>query len=290
MAQITDLQATNTLGTDDQTILRQGLTDKRISLELAATLSWAKRNEYIHVGEHTTGLIFPTTESFSTYQGKVYFVKEGVSLPYTAVSNTPSSDSNLTTQSLSEKNGILKYRVGQKVAIHSTQIPDWLLKADGSNGISRTVDDVLWEHASTSGLVVNQATKDANPEQYAMYYGDGDGSTTFSLPNWYLGHFARGNPAGVALGETQGDTIRNILGAFSGGNNFTYSGSEGSGAIRITGNLSAGESLDRSPLSNLYSVYRGIDFDASRIVPTSNENRPKSGHITVCIERGKIPS
>lgn len=183
----------------------------------------------------------------------------------------------------------LQYRVGQKAEIHSAQIPDWLLKADGSI-VSRLVDDVLWAHASTSGLVISQTLKDANPEQYAMYYGDGDGSTTFSLPNWYLGHFARGNPAGVTFGETQGDAIRNLIGKVTptfGGplsayipcHNFSgvfaeYSQSSTSG-IQPTGSI---------------TTSTGITFDASRQVPTASENRPKSGNINICIERGKIPA
>jgi hypothetical protein len=109
MAQIPNLQSTNTLGTDDQTILRQGTIDKRISLELAGTLSWAKRNGYIHLGEHITGLVFPDSKSFTTYQGKVYFVVKGVNLPYTALSSDPSSDGNLTPEAAVTKDNISDY-------------------------------------------------------------------------------------------------------------------------------------------------------------------------------------
>ncbi|AUR94313.1 hypothetical protein NVP1193O_182 [Vibrio phage 1.193.O._10N.286.52.C6] len=95
MAQIPNLQSTNTLGTDDQAILRQGTIDKRISLNLAGILSWATREGYSHIGEHTTGSQFPDTASFTTYQGRAYFVDEGVTLPYTSSSNDPSTDTNL---------------------------------------------------------------------------------------------------------------------------------------------------------------------------------------------------
>ena len=98
MAQIPNLQSTNTLGVDDQAILRQGTIDKRIGLNLAGILSWAKRNGYTHLGEHTTGIQFPDTESFTTFQGKVYFVNEGVTLPYSATSNDPSTDTNLLSK------------------------------------------------------------------------------------------------------------------------------------------------------------------------------------------------
>ncbi|TKF30797.1 hypothetical protein FCV50_13400 [Vibrio kanaloae] len=161
----------------------------------------------------------------------------------------------------------LQYRVGQKAEIHSAQIPDWLLKADGSNGISRTVDDVLWAHASTSGLVIDQATKDANPEQYAMYYGDGDGSTTFSLPNWYLGHFARGNPAGVALGETQDSQNK-------------------AHAHSININTSSAAAVAPSGSGRYIEGFSGGTATQSE---GGTEARPKSGNINICIERGKIP-
>ncbi|PMM35932.1 hypothetical protein [Vibrio lentus] len=184
----------------------------------------------------------------------------------------------------------LQYRVGQKAEIHSAQIPDWLLKADGSI-VSRAVDDVLWAHAATSGLVIAQSTKDANPEQYAMYYGDGDGSTTFSLPNWYLGHFARGNPAGVAFGQAQGDAMRNLTGQVTP----TFSGPASAflPCHNFSGVLTAlAESSSTSGVQSTTPVTTstGIIFDASRQVPTSNEFRGKAGNINICIERGKIPA
>ncbi|CAL9962058.1 tail fiber protein [Vibrio phage K165] len=176
---------------------------------------------------------------------------------------------------------ILKTRVGQTAQIHSAQIPNWLLKADGST-VSRVVDDVLWDHASNSGLVISQATKDANPEQYAMYYGDGDGSATFSLPNWYLGHFARGNPSGVSLGETQEDAIRNIVGSLSDISGGINCNGLGAFAVEYIGTKSAGT----NDIAGQYNA----TYDASRVTPTASENRPKSGHINVCIERGKSPA
>lgn len=105
MAQIINLQSTNTLGSDDQAILRQGTIDKRVSLELAGTLSWAKRNGYTHLGEHTTGLVFPDLKSFSTLQGVVYFVKGSTSLPYTSLSNTPATEPGLRKYEESTGNG-----------------------------------------------------------------------------------------------------------------------------------------------------------------------------------------
>ncbi|MDA0109020.1 phage tail protein [Vibrio sp. La 4.2.2] len=90
-----------------------------------------------------------------------------------------------------------------------------------------------------------------------------------------LGRYVRtADGASYQLNQTHGDAIRNITGLFSGGNNFTYAGSEGNGAIRIINKLVQGESLSRAYLSETYSVYRGIDFDANRVVPTASQNQP----------------
>ena len=289
---ITALVEVFDLGTEDQVILRKGNFDRRISLELAGTLSWAKRNGYTYLGEHTAGLVFTDENSFSIYQGQVYFSSVN---GYSSVSNTPSTESALYVKSdnwiLQET---LKYKVGQRVEIHSAQIPDWLLKADGAL-VSRTVDNILWEHAENSSLLVSQTLKDADPEQYAMYYGDGDGSTTFSLPNWYLGHFARGNPAGVALGETLGDAMRNLTGSFTAQtvlDNARIFSSTPNGVLVSSGTGSVQRQLLDASVGNGTDPSRGhtISFDASAQVPTAIENRPKSGHINICIERGKIPA
>lgn len=216
-------------------------------------------------------------DSFVNRNGVLYKSKSNAN-----TGNTPESSSEWVNAVMEQS---LLTRVGQRAEIHSLQIPDWLLKADGSI-VSRTVDDVLWAHASTSGLVIAQTIKDANPEQYAMYYGDGDGSTTFSLPNWYLGHFARGNPSGVALGDTLGDAIRNITGSAS-----TFYRAAAVSSAGVLGSAIYGGTPAKvgAPGVDPGANYN-IDIDVSRQVPTASENRPKSGHINVCIERGKIPS
>ena len=183
----------------------------------------------------------------------------------------------------------LQYRVGHRIEIHSATIPDWLLKADGSI-VSRTVDDVLWEHAENSGLLISQTLKDGDPVKYAMYYGDGDNSTTFSLPNWYLGHFARGNPAGVHLGQTQEDTMRNLTGSII---PMARTLSDGHSPVRNGNGVlqPLNTSVQAAGVASISTVTSssGISIDASRQVPTSDEFRGKSGNINICIERGKIP-
>ena len=112
MAQIPQLNPTTTLGSSDETILRQGTTDKRISLELANTLSWAKREGYTYLGAHVSGIVFSDTESFTTYEGRTYFVNLGVSLPYTSTEVDPSLDTNLHAKTVGyeirERTGVLQ--------------------------------------------------------------------------------------------------------------------------------------------------------------------------------------
>ena len=68
-----------------------------------------------------------------------------------------------------------------------------------------------------------------------------------------------GNSA--ALGIQQGDAIRNITGSFAGRNENM------SGAFCFKGNTKSFESPGASTLAFL-------EFDASRVVPTAEENRP----------------
>ena len=95
MAQIPQLTSTTTLGSADETILRQGTTDKRISLELANILAWAKREGYIHQGEYQSGVAYSSTEQFYLFNSEPYFVEGNVSLPYTTTISSPEDDSNL---------------------------------------------------------------------------------------------------------------------------------------------------------------------------------------------------
>ncbi len=95
MAQIPQLNPTTTLDSSDETILRQGTTDKRISLELANTLAWAKREGYSYQGEYQTGVVYSSTEQFYLFDSKPYFVEDNVSLPYTTTISSPEDDSNL---------------------------------------------------------------------------------------------------------------------------------------------------------------------------------------------------
>lgn len=109
-------------------------------------------------------------------------------------------------------------------------------------------------------------------------WGAGNKSTTFNIPD-LRDEFLRGASATRAVGTKQGDAIRNITGKFAAG----YVQTSGrpdpndwfSGPFSFS---SLGYGSDSGPdrLSNAI-------FDASKVVPTANENRPRNAAVTYCI-------
>ena len=98
----------------------------------------------------------------------------------------------------------------------------------------------------------------AYPELFALVGG--------KVPD-YRGLFLRGlggNSAG--LGVTQGDAIRNITGTFY-DHHSQLSG--GGGVFGSGGHTGGTESFGSGAQGNWY-----VDFNAARVVPTANENRP----------------
>ncbi len=96
MAQFPDLLETTTLGFADEILLRQGSSDQRIPFKLACAITWCDHNGKDYLGLHLTGLAFQTRASVSYYEGDLYQVKQGVTLPYLATSNDPSTESSLS--------------------------------------------------------------------------------------------------------------------------------------------------------------------------------------------------
>lgn len=106
-------------------------------------------------------------------------------------------------------------------------------------------------------------------------YGDGDGSTTFNIPDarGYLPRFwddGAGIDSGRELGSTQSDAIRNITGSAYAETASTSDYEENKGALFINNHgVFAGT-------SGIDGNAGRINFDASNVVPTANENRPKN--------------
>ena len=112
----------------------------------------------------------------------------------------------------------------------------------------------------------------------------GSSSSTFKLPDT-RGLFirvldqGRGIDSNRTWASMQDDAIRNITGKFSGGELTTYHNSEckGTGAFYVTGEAWYRGSEDSSDSSAVFG------FDASRVVPTASENRPKNVAVIYCI-------
>ena len=135
--------------------------------------------------------------------------------------------------------------------------PDGYLVANGAQ-VSRTVYARLFSAIGTT-------------------FGDGDGGSTFQLPD-LRGEFLRGWDVGRNLdpergfGTAQGDAIRNITATIEAGPNSPNSGAFYPGSL-------TGSNYDGG-----HWAFRLSYFDASRVVPTANENRPHNVALLACIK------
>lgn len=115
------------------------------------------------------------------------------------------------------------------------------------------------------------------------YYGPGDGSTTFNLPD-LRGEFIRsyddrrGVDPGRWNGSWQGDAIRNITGTCSGAMGVVFDGFAGAFFDDGTRDATVATSTTKVTYNDDFC------FDASRVVPTANENRPRNIALLACIK------
>lgn len=159
------------------------------------------------------------------------------------------------------------------VNINRANIYDGFIASDGQL-LNRADFPDLWAAvAANTYAKVTDATWLANPLVRASYT-EGNGTTTFRVPDLngiqagsLKGLYARGDGYNNSSGSVLSDAIRNITaGTFSYvlSNNLTgaFSGSPApSGYVWQSG-------------GNVSKI--GVDFDASRVVPTADENRPVS--------------
>jgi phage tail collar protein len=146
---------------------------------------------------------------------------------------------------------------GTIIASAAANAPEGYLLCDGS-ALSRNIYSRLFAAIGTT-------------------WGAGDGNTTFNIPD-LRGEFLRGadNGRGIdsgrVLGSAQGDAIRNITASLDG----DVALKTASGAFSLSnwqGGSSGGGSGNHS-----------LSFDASRIVPTANENRPRNVAVNYFIK------
>lgn len=137
----------------------------------------------------------------------------------------------------------------------NTNTPDGFLRCDGS-ALDKTAYAALFS---------------------VVGYTYGRSGDKFLLPNFADGKFMRGiGGNAAALGTVQGDAIRNITGSIA-----TRSNTDG--IIQAQGAF-GGEINGGWRPQMVGGSGTNINFDASRIVPTANENRPYNMAVVVLIK------
>lgn len=121
------------------------------------------------------------------------------------------------------------------------------------------------------------------PKAFAIYGTEhgGDGVSTFAVPDWRgdairINDDERGVDPERVLGSEQGDAIRNITGSLPG---TCHVGGQGTGALRSTWKSSLGNIGDGSDYT--------MEFDASLVVPTADENRMRNRSCCMYVYIGR---
>lgn len=162
-------------------------------------------------------------------------------------------------------------------------IPDGTAPRDGQE-LSRALFPDAWAEAQAKGLVITEAEWQADPLK-RMRWSSGNGTTTFRLPDengkspGSVGAPVRrgdGAKSNGVTGTIQMDAIRNIKGTYSSDNN-------GSvwldvDPLNVTGVFGQLGSVGNTAkfTTSAYTIASGshqLEFDASRVVPTAEENR-----------------
>ncbi|WP_051202678.1 phage tail protein [Sediminimonas qiaohouensis] len=119
-------------------------------------------------------------------------------------------------------------------------------------------------------------------------FGAGDGSTTFNIPD-LRGEFvrgwdnARGADSGRGFGTWQGDAIRNIYGELIYHANSTATNMQNENGV--FGRVGTNNNFRRGGVEETgASSVRTTTFDASSVVPTADQNRPRNVALMHCIK------
>ena len=163
------------------------------------------------------------------------------------------------------------------VNINRANVYDGFIASDGQL-LNRADFPDLWAAvAANTYAKVTEAAWIADPLVRSSYT-EGNGTTTFRVPDLngiqsgsLKGLYARGDGYNNSSGSVLGDAIRNITGTMGATRSF-YKGYEATlGAFSQKDSV-----LNADGTGSNASTIRLFDFDASRVVPTSNENRPVS--------------
>ena len=229
-----------------------GLTTLKKGAIVADSVSDFNANQYLQIGANNVNAYF-----YNKRSGKYLSMRNDGELHYDGKRLL-----NVDDLAGMIPSGAVMYFAGQTA-------PTGWLKANGA-AVSRTAYAALFAAIGTT-------------------YGTGDGRTTFNLPD-LRGEFIRGwdDGRGIdsrrALGSAQSDAIRNITGKLDSGQNgalqlFDYI--ETTGAFGVEKSWKQWTAESNSGNDN---IPRAITFDASRVVPTANENRPRNIALLACIK------
>ncbi len=172
--------------------------------------------------------------------------------------------------------------IGKPLVSFSRTPVQGTLRANGAE-IARADYPKLWQWANDNQLVIAQATKDSDPFGKSAYYGTGNSSTTFTVPHFHQGQVFRGASSLGSFMETQGDAIRNIQGAMNTDNGWMFSSA--SGALSKTGGANKFANVTAEGINDVSPAF---NFDASRVIPTANENRMKVTNAYIDIYTGEF--
>ncbi|UXN03114.1 phage tail protein [Bartonella sp. HY406] len=168
--------------------------------------------------------------------------------------------------------------IGQIAFFPANNPPSGWLKANGAL-ISRISYPDLWAFATETGAVVSESDWQAGA-QGCFSYGTGEVSM-FRIPDLrgeFLRSFddGRGIDTGRGIGTAQGDAIRNITARL--GSSSAVPWQAASGAFSL--NNPSGFRFINPSVPTPGSI---LTFDASSVVPTADENRPRNIALLACI-------
>ena len=133
--------------------------------------------------------------------------------------------------------------------------------------------------------IATKVTQSAYPELYRLLvaqYG-----SIAAVPK-AEDRFVRNAAGGLTVGTQQGDAIRNITGetkyGYDGDTVYDPAAAASSSAIYYPDRKAPDTVNNLSVLSNATNNWRPLVFDASRSVPTADENRPKAIAMVLCIK------
>ena len=166
-------------------------------------------------------------------------------------------------------------------SIHGFDRTAIALKGDGTE-VLRADFPKLWVIAKQAA--VDQTLIDANPTTYASNYGTGDGTTTFTLPNYGLMPWEAVAGMYGAAGTTLEDQMQNITGALNAStpssNVPLFSSSSG---VFLSEDPESGAAVSGGGAER----FRTVSFDASRVARTGTYTCPKTNFFEVWIIHGE---